>query len=361
MLSLRRGCSCRCVGGGRSIMLSALSALSLVTATRGTAPVAPSSKQSLGDVAIVGAGASGVAMAKAFMQQGCRSLTIYDKADSVGGHWAWRPNYVGVGVQNKRDAYRFTDAPMNGEGPRATAKEVVDYLCEYARKHGFSQEFRLRTEVLEVVDRARCGGRRRLLTRDCSTGAEQTHDVDIVVLAPGIVPFVPPVAAAGGVFRGQVVHSSQLDEECVRATVAQRARVVVVGGGKSACECVAALQEGGHPASRIQCVAASPSTCAMFEPQLWPRVAQRPFLALFAWSSRLATSRSAPLRWLARWMRWPLFWFGLLVDSPIGGGGVTLNGQVCESAPPIPHTPSGPRPRNHRCRSSVLPPKCRTM
>ena len=51
-------------------------------------------------------------------------------------------------------------------------------------------------------------------------------------------------------------------------------------------------------------------------------------LALFAWSARLSACKSTPLQWLGRVLRWPLFWFGLLVDSPIGGGGMSLNGQV---------------------------------
>lgn len=299
-----------------------------IVALAATAEVGQTSP--LGDVAIVGAGASGVAMAKAFLQQGCRSLTVYEKGSSVGGHWAWKPNYVGVGVQNKRDAYRYTDMAMVGQGPRASAAEVVDYLRSYADAHGFSQNIRLHTEVLRIVEREQCGGRRRLITRNTITHEEATHDVDLVVLAPGIVPFLPP-AAADVAFKGKVVHSSQLDEALVSEAIARGAQVVIVGGGKSASECVAGLREAGHPASLIRCVASSASTCALFEPQLWPHLVQRPFLALFAWSARLARSERALWQVLARLLRWPLFWFGLLVASPIGGGGPTLNGQVMNS------------------------------
>ena len=124
----------------------------------------------IGDVVIVGAGASGIAMAKAFTQRGCRSITIYEKAHTVGGHWAWAPNYVGVGVQNKRDAYRFSDKAMAGDGPRANAADVVAYLQDYARERGFSQQIRLGMEVEEVVEAEAAGGRRELMVRDVKTG-----------------------------------------------------------------------------------------------------------------------------------------------------------------------------------------------
>ena len=49
----------------------------------------------IGDVVVVGAGVSGIAAGKAFQQHGCRSLTIFEKTGSVGGHWAWPDNYPG--------------------------------------------------------------------------------------------------------------------------------------------------------------------------------------------------------------------------------------------------------------------------
>ena len=231
----------------------------------------------IGDVVIVGAGASGIAMAKAFTQRGCRSITIYEKAHTVGGHWAWAPNYVGVGVQNKRDAYRFSDKAMAGDGPRANAADVVAYLQDYARERGFSQQIRLGMEVEEVVEAEAAGGRRELMVRDVKTGERSTHAADIVVLAAGITPHLPSLPSPQDASVPKVVHSSGLDAALVGETVAARRRVVVVGGGKSASECVACLRDAGLPASCISCVAASPSTCATFEPQLWPRSLQLPF------------------------------------------------------------------------------------
>ena len=58
-----------------------------------------------------------------------------------------------------------------------TAAEVVDYLKEYASVHGFSQDFRLGTEVLEIVERS--VKKRRLHTRDVATGEESAHHLCI--------------------------------------------------------------------------------------------------------------------------------------------------------------------------------------
>ena len=314
--------------------------VALAAASRGSDAGVQVTPRPLGDVVIVGAGASGIATAKAFHRRGCRSLTILDKASTVGGHWAWQPNYVGVGVQNKRDAYRYSDAPMEGSGPRASAAECVDYLAACVARHGLSDSLRLGQEVVGVVASRRArhdsGGRRprqTLRVRDVATGGQSTLSADVVVLAAGITPFIPPVAAAStapGTRRAPLVrHSSQLDASLIQTAIDGRWRVVVIGGGKSACECVAALRDGGHPASLLHCVASSPSTCAVFEPQLWPRAVQRLVLALFALSTRLAAANSQLCQLLARAARWPLFWVGVLASSPVGGGcWRTLNGQV---------------------------------
>ena len=231
-------------------------------------------------------------------------------------------NYVGVGVQNKRAAYRFSEMAMTWNVPRASAAEVVSYLERYASEHKLRQHFRLGTEVISVIERAQCGGRRTLVTRDIATDEETEHDVDIVVLAPGITPFIPATPGPES-FEGRLVHSSELDEVLVHETVGRGASVVIVGGGKSASECAASLREAGHPASLMQCVASSSSTCAGFEPQMWPRAVQWPFLVLFACAARLDKCTRVSMRWAARLLRCPLYCFGLLVDCPIGGGSLT--------------------------------------
>ena len=64
---------------------------------------------------------------------------------------------------------------------------------------------------------------------------------------------------------------------------AQRHRVVVIGGRKSAGELIAGLRKAGHPAALITCVHANADMLSPgFEPQLWPLAAQLPFLALQA-------------------------------------------------------------------------------
>lgn len=292
----------------------------------------------------MGAGASGIALAKAFRRRGCRSLKVLDKASTIGGHWGWVPNYVGVGVQNKREAYRYSDMPMEGASPRASARDCVEYLHGYAERHQLLGHVQLGQEVTEIVAaRHSCGpadgdGQRQIIrVRDVATGEQVTHSADIIILAAGITPFLPPAVAAAAAAETDpaprrtplVRHSSQLDASLIREAVDAQLRVVIVGGGKSASECVAALRDASHPASLIQCVASSPSTCAGFEPQLWPHALQRPILGLFSLSCRLAARSGALPRWLARVLRWPLFWMGVLVASPVGGGcWRTLNGQV---------------------------------
>ena len=278
-------------------------------------------RRPIGDVVVVGAGVSGIAAGKAFQQHGCRSLTIFEKTSSMGGHWSWPDNYPGVGVQNHAEAYRFTDKPMACAGRKATAAEVQRYVAEYAREHGLLARIRFGTEVVEVIEEGLAGGRRVVVVRDVATGASSVHPADVVVFAAGFVPSLPEcVTAEGAAFRGRVVHSSAFSAAIAREAVTRRQQVVVVGGRKSSSELIAGLRELGHTAGLVTCVHANRDTVAPgFEPQLWPTAAQLPFLMLEAAAGWL-TRTSPVLQAAARLLRWPLHLAGLILPAPIGGG-----------------------------------------
>ena len=60
-------------------------------------------------VAIIGAGVSGLAAARALMKQGF-ICTIFDRQERLGGVWA--DGYAGFGVQVQKDLYEFPDFPL---------------------------------------------------------------------------------------------------------------------------------------------------------------------------------------------------------------------------------------------------------
>jgi hypothetical protein len=59
-------------------------------------------------VAIIGAGVAGLQTARALSKIG-KEVTIFDKADNVGG--VWRANYADFGLQVPKELYEFPDFP----------------------------------------------------------------------------------------------------------------------------------------------------------------------------------------------------------------------------------------------------------
>ena len=186
-------------------------------------------------VAIVGAGISGLATAKAFLSQG-HTVTVFEKLDTLGGVWSPERRYHGLHIQISRKCYSLSDLAMPDHYPEFPSSEQMhDYLESYARQFGVRERIRFGAEVLRIVPRPDGRDGWRLEVRTAAAG-EESHDFDFVVVCNGLFsqPSIPALPgrdafeAAGGV----VLHSSQL-----RDVAALKDRdVVVVGFGKSAID-----------------------------------------------------------------------------------------------------------------------------
>jgi cation diffusion facilitator CzcD-associated flavoprotein CzcO len=179
------------------------------------------------DVAIVGAGPAGVAMALSLRDRGFRPLLI-DRADEVAA--SWRARYDRLKLNTGRP---FSHLP-NRHYPKGTAMfptrdDVVAHLERHAHESGI--ELRLGTDVTRI-DRQGTGW--RLVT---STG-----DIDArqVVVANGN-QHTPRIPEWPGEFTGEVLHSS-----AYRNPGSYQAKsVLVVGSGSSGMEIAHDLATGG--------------------------------------------------------------------------------------------------------------------
>jgi cation diffusion facilitator CzcD-associated flavoprotein CzcO len=179
------------------------------------------------DVAIVGAGPAGVAMALSLRDRGFRPLLI-DRADEVAA--SWRARYDRLKLNTGRP---FSHLP-NRHYPKGTAMfptrdDVVAHLERHAHESGI--ELRLGTDVTRI-DRQGTGW--RLVT---STG-----DIDArqVVVANGN-QHTPRIPEWPGEFTGEVLHSS-----AYRNPGSHQAKsVLVVGSGSSGMEIAHDLATGG--------------------------------------------------------------------------------------------------------------------
>jgi thioredoxin reductase len=148
------------------------------------------------DVAVIGAGPAGVAVAVSLRDRGACPLLI-DRADEVGS--AWRGRYDRLKLNTGRPFSHLPNRPYPKGTPMFPSRDdLVAHLDRHAREQGI--DLRLGTEV-ERIDRRRDGWR-------LSTSA---GDIDArqVVVANGNAhtPRVPHWPGADG-FSGAMLHSS---------------------------------------------------------------------------------------------------------------------------------------------------------
>ncbi|WP_375400973.1 flavin-containing monooxygenase [uncultured Amnibacterium sp.] len=183
-------------------------------------------------VAVVGAGVSGVVTARVLTAVGF-AVTVFEKADDIGGVWSATRAYPGVATQDDRRSYSFSGMAMPSHvAQHPLGAEVQTYLAEYLAAGVPQSQVRLSTQVL----------RADLIDGDTwqvdSVGprGRVTEMFDWLVAANGVfsTPYVPDwpgreeFEAAGGrvITPGSLADGAVLDDR----------RTVVVGWGKTACD-----------------------------------------------------------------------------------------------------------------------------
>ena len=197
------------------------------------------------DVAIVGAGQAGLAVAYHLARRGLQvgsQVVVLDRGPGPGGAWQHRWETLTLGGTHRlHDLPGMTDAGVTFDAAPADrpAREVVsEYYGAYESRHGLDV---LRPVVVSAVERAGDGYRVR-----CTPGsAVETVDARVVVSATGTwtsprTPFMPGRDAFEGL---QITTPEYTGPERFRGL-----RVAVVGGGTSA---LTFLDEVGDVASSV--------------------------------------------------------------------------------------------------------------
>ncbi|MFD3702523.1 flavin-containing monooxygenase [Nocardia sp. NPDC058658] len=180
-------------------------------------------------VAIVGAGTSGISAAVALADRGITSLLI-DRADRVGS--SWHSRYERLRLNTGKQFSHLPNRPYPTDTPTfPTRDQVIEHLERHAHEAGIELRLGCRVERLDRAD-----GHWRLTT---STGA---IDAAEVVVATGFdhEPFVPDWPGRPS-WPGALVHSSQYRNPLPYTGK----RVLVVGAGCSGMEIAYDLATGG--------------------------------------------------------------------------------------------------------------------
>src|SRR5215510_5046160 len=184
----------------------------------------------IAEIAVIGAGSSGLAILRAVRHQGL-SAEAFEKGSDVGGTWRYENDnglsgaYASLrtNVSRKRMQYPSFPMPLSGADFPGHA-DMTAYLEAYAEQNGLRPFIRFRTTI-ESMEAGRDG------TWSLHLGDGSVRSYRAVVVATGVF-WCPKFPAYPGSFDGDVIHSHGYRTP---EPFAGR-RVLVVGAGQSAAE-----------------------------------------------------------------------------------------------------------------------------
>src|SRR5215212_8555207 len=184
------------------------------------------------DIAIIGAGFSGLGTAIRLRQQGIDDFVILERHEDVGGTW-WANTYPGCACDVPSHLYSFSFAP-NPEWSQTYSPqpEIRAYLQRVAEEHDLYPSVRLGTTVTQA-DWDDDAGRWTLQT----SGGPMSARVLVAGMGPLTEPSVPELPGLD-TFEGAVFHSARWDHDHDLTGE----RVAAVGTGASAIQFVPAIQ-----------------------------------------------------------------------------------------------------------------------
>jgi len=188
---------------------------------------------------IIGAGASGLAIAKNFKQRGIPFDCLEREAD-LGGLWNIATNsgivYETTHLVSASYSTSYDDLPMGDDAfpPYPSHAAVLEYFRRYADEFGFADDIEFGKSVTRVAARA------DRQWEVAVAGEDRPRVYRGVVMASGHHD-APRMPGYPGRFTGEAIHS--------RAYKSPRQvrdkRVLVVGGGNSAADIVSDAVHGG--------------------------------------------------------------------------------------------------------------------
>ncbi|MCC2033365.1 flavin-containing monooxygenase [Microbacterium allomyrinae] len=180
--------------------------------------------------AIIGAGPSGLAAARALQKAGI-AFDGYEASAGVGGLWdIENPRssmYESAHLISSRTTTEFREFPMDSRADYPSHRTLLRYFRDYADHFGLTTHFRFGTRVTSV---ARVEAGEWMLRAEGPDGALEER-YDGVILANGTLA-EPHIPAFRGEFTGELLHTSAYKT----ATQLTGKRVLIVGAGNSGCD-----------------------------------------------------------------------------------------------------------------------------
>jgi len=178
-------------------------------------------------IAIIGAGISGIGTVIALRKAGYTDLTVYEKADRIGG--TWRDNhYPGLSCDVPSYWYSYSFEPNPDWSYRFSyGPEIQEYVEKVANKYDVMSAINLNSPVTELTY---LGPKWRLKAE-----GHETQYFDFVISATGILhhPLYPDILGLE-TFEGPMFHSACWDE----SVSLEGKRVGIIGTGSTSAQIV---------------------------------------------------------------------------------------------------------------------------
>lgn len=180
--------------------------------------------------AIIGAGPSGLAAARALQKAGI-PFDGYEASRGVGGLWdIENPRstmYESAHLISSRTTTEFAEFPMDTDADYPSHRTLIRYFRDYAERYGLTERFGFETKVTSL-DRMDDGG---WMLRAAGASGSIDQRYDGVILANGTLA-EPNIPSFHGEFTGELLHTSAYKT----ATQLTGKRVLIVGAGNSGCD-----------------------------------------------------------------------------------------------------------------------------
>lgn len=190
-------------------------------------------------VAVIGAGSSGLHLARRLRTLGF-DIVVLEKNTEVGGTW-WVNRYPGVGLDSQAHRYLTSDVPM-WRWSRFFAKrdEILGRIRDYADEHDLREFIRFGHTVRTAAWNEERGSWQ--LGTETESGAETVIEANFVITAVGGlgVPRTPEIRGLAD-FAGEVVHTAQWRDDIDLTGL----RIGLIGNGSSGTQIASGLAEGG--------------------------------------------------------------------------------------------------------------------
>jgi hypothetical protein len=185
-------------------------------------------------ICVIGSGPSGITAIKNLQEQGLTNVTVFEKNNQIGGNWVFDEHnghssvYETTHIISSKRWSEFEDFPMPADYPDYPSHtQLLHYFRSYTQHFDLNKYIRFNSTVSKVTRNA---SKQWHVVYEDEQGTRDDY-FDYLLVANGhhwdpVLPQYP------GEFTGEILHSHQYK----KAQGFKDKRVLVVGGGNSACD-----------------------------------------------------------------------------------------------------------------------------